>query len=299
MGTPHPIPYQGSKRALAGRILSYMPRGERLFEPFVGSAAITLAAAARDAYAQFVIGDALRPLVEIWRLLLTDPQHLCRAYEQLWRSQLGDPRGAYDRIRRDFNRTQQPTRLLYLLTRCVKASVRFNSDGEFNQSPDNRRLGMRPSVMRRQVMAAHALLTGRTEALVADFRQTLSAATPADTVYLDPPYQGISQGRDRRYYQGVLLDELVDELARLNGAGIPFVLSYDGSCGERRYGRDLPDELGLTKVALQAGRSSQSTLVGRAEITVESLYVSPAARLAIPASEALARAGRQMAGLYR
>ena len=44
---PHPIPYQGSKRRLAAAILAHAPSCARLIEPFAGSAAISLAAAAR------------------------------------------------------------------------------------------------------------------------------------------------------------------------------------------------------------------------------------------------------------
>ena len=42
------------------------------------------------------------------------------------------------------------------------------------------------------------------------------------------------------------------------------------------HGRPLPVRLGLQLVELDAGRSSQATLLGRDEITVESLYISPA-----------------------
>lgn len=66
---PHPIPYQGSKRQLAPAILSFVPRGRfnRLIEPFAGSAAITLASAAKNLFNEFVIADVLFPLTEIWR----------------------------------------------------------------------------------------------------------------------------------------------------------------------------------------------------------------------------------------
>ncbi|MDR2934870.1 MAG: DNA adenine methylase, partial [Candidatus Adiutrix sp.] len=41
---PHIVQYQGSKRILAPQILKYMPRQfNRLFEPFAGMAAITIA----------------------------------------------------------------------------------------------------------------------------------------------------------------------------------------------------------------------------------------------------------------
>jgi DNA adenine methylase len=45
--------------------------------------------------------------------------------------------------------------------------------------------------------------------------------------------------------------------------------------GEKVYGPPLPDSLGLTRLLLHAGTSSQSTLSGKAETTVESLYLSP------------------------
>ena len=39
-------------------------------------------------------------------------------------------------------------------------------------------------------------------------------------------------------------------------------------------GREFPEELGLKKIEIEVGRSSQATLLGRQEITVESLYLS-------------------------
>ena len=53
-------------------------------------------------------------------------------------------------------------------------------------------------------------------------------------------------------------------------------MSYDGRLGNRSYGKPLPAKLHLTLVEIEAGRSSQATLLGRDEMTVESLYLSPA-----------------------
>ncbi len=45
MYVPQPIPYQGSKRYIAKVILAFFPKAvETLFEPFAGSAAVSLAA---------------------------------------------------------------------------------------------------------------------------------------------------------------------------------------------------------------------------------------------------------------
>ena len=66
---------------------------------------------------------------------------------------------------------------------------------------------------------------------------------------------------------------MIEGLNVLNGRAIPFILSYDGSCGDRNYGDRLPREL-ASRILLDVGRSSQATLNGRDHVTIESLYVS-------------------------
>lgn len=99
-------------------------------------------------------------------------------------------------------------------------------------------------------------------------------ATEEDIVYMDPPYEGTSTGTDRRYHQGLDRKRLISILTDLNRRNVPFLLSYDGQCGDKTYGLVLPASLHLTRLELNAGRSSQATLNGRAEVTIESLYIS-------------------------
>jgi DNA adenine methylase len=96
---------------------------------------------------------------------------------------------------------------------------------------------------------------------------------PGDFFYLDPPYQGTSDGRDSRYIDGVTRSRIIEGLNVLNERGNPFVLSYDGLCGDRTYGDRLPNNL-ASRVLLDVGRSSQATLNGEVHITIESLYIS-------------------------
>jgi DNA adenine methylase len=274
---PHPIPYQGSKRNLAPAILGYFPeRVATLIEPFAGSAAITLAAAARGAAARYIINDLNQPLVDLWRAIIESPEKLVRQYETLWRAQHEDRREYYDQVRDEFNRTDRPDCFLYLLARCVKASVRYNANGEFNQSPDNRRMGALPETMREHILGASHLLRGKTECSSLDYKDVVAKATPADLIYMDPPYQGVCGEGEPRYLRGVLFEEFVEVLEALNFRDIKYLVSYDGRTGERVHGRKLPERLRLYLIELEAGRSSQATLLGRAEVTVESLYLSPA-----------------------
>src|SRR5580765_181114 len=163
MTIPHPIPYQGSKRKLATQILEFFPPGiYTLIEPFAGSAALTLAAAARGLAWRYLINDLNQALMDLWRMILREPHELAKQYEAVWNAQHGDRREFYDKIRGEFNRTRHPPHLLYLLARCVKAAVRYNASGEFNQSPDNRRLGPLPETMRHHIFGAASLLKGKT-----------------------------------------------------------------------------------------------------------------------------------------
>lgn len=272
---PHAIQYQGSKRNLAPAILGYMPeKFDRLIEPFAGSAALSIAVAANDMTRQFWINDLNKPLVELLRLMIEKPFELAAFYEQLWNEQHDDSLEHYYRVRENFNRSQDPRLFLYLLARCVKASVRYNSDGLFNQSPDKRRHGTRPETMRKNILGVSALLNNKVIFSSLDYREMLSRAKPSDVVYMDPPYQGVCGDRDARYYAGISHDEFVEALRELDNRGVPFLVSYDGRRGEQTFGESMPDFLGLTCIELDAGRSTQSTLLGRDEVTVESLYLS-------------------------
>jgi DNA adenine methylase len=275
MKTPHPIPYQGSKRNITKFILPFFPHEiNTLVEPFAGSAAISIAAACYGKASCFHLNDINRPLMALWHEIINDPKGIADSYARLWKEQQGKERSFYDYVRDEFNRTQRPDYLLYLLARCVKASVRYNARGEFNQSPDNRRLGRNPRQMADDIFAVSNLFRGRTTITSKDYKEVLKTATERDLVYLDPPYQGICNSSDPRYFMGVDFEEFMQSLGYLNRQKIPFILSYDGRTGEKTFGRELPDALELYRLEIEAGRSTQSTLLGRSDITYESIHLS-------------------------
>lgn len=274
---PHPIPYQGSKRNLAPAILKFFPTDiHTLYEPFSGSAAVSIAAAHQSLAQNFVLSDRNGPLMELWQTIINKPDHISSRYEELWNAQLGREREYYDFVRNQFNQTGRPDYFLYLLARCAKAAVRYNANGEFNQSPDNRRKGAHPRTMRMHIMGASKLLRSKTKCFTQDYREILQQATHSDLVYMDPPYQGVCGKRDPRYLESVLFDEFVATLTMLNTRDISYIVSYDGRTGTKTFGKQLPLHLRLQHIEVAAGRSSQATLLGRDHYTYESLYISPA-----------------------
>lgn len=284
---PHIVQYQGSKRILAPQILQYMPmKFARLVEPFAGMAAITIAVAKQGRTDHYVVNDLNKPLVVLLQSAIETPNELIERYTALWNEQFAYQQGSiehYYKVRNDFNGgLRSPERMLYLLARCVKGAVRYGSSGLFNQSPDKRRHGTSPKTLKDNVLSISYYLKGRTKFMSKDYREILEETCPGDIVYMDPPYQGVSNVRDNRYFSGIEFGDFVDAIDRLNSRGVDFLISYDGRCGNKQYGEDLPSELGLRKVLLNAGLSSQSVLLGKKELTFEALYISRGLQAEVP-----------------
>lgn len=273
---PQPFQYQGSKRLIAPTIIQYLQLSgdSELVEPFAGSAAVSIRAAIERLARSYWINDANKPLSDLWCAIVEDPDVLVQQYSILWHAQRDDPKVFYAKVRNRFNKEHRPSDLLYLLSRAVKGAVRYNSMGQFNQSPDNRRLGTKPHVLSTRISAISQALEGRTRITSVDYREMPEFYEPGQIWYMDPPYQGVSSTRDSRYAGAVIRSEFESFLEVLVDMRVPFVLSYDGQTGNKIYGPPLSTDLGLHRVELDAGRSTSATLLGRTDRTTEVLYVS-------------------------
>jgi DNA adenine methylase len=276
MKLPHPIPYQGSKRNLADKILRYFPASfDRLIEPFAGSAAISIASAFYFKANHFILNDINKPLIELWDSIINNPKYIVGQYHDIWHGQHGNEEDYYYEIRNKFNETRQPEYLLFLLAKCVKAAVRYNAQGNFNQSPDKRRLGRNPQLMRDDILGVSQLLKGKTEVFSTDYSLILENATSKDLIYMDPPYQGTGQNGGFNYAGNIDFNDFSISLFELNKRKIPYILSFDGRTGDKTFGNPLPERLNLTRIEINAGRSTQATLLNRKEFTYEAVYLSP------------------------
>ena len=278
---PHIVQYQGSKRILAPQILQFMPnRFNRLIEPFAGMAAISVAAAYENRTNSFHINDLNGPLVRMLQFAIEHPQELIDAYSKVWQEQFlyGDDHVQHFYVVREkFNNGEEtPENMLYLLARCVKGAVRYGKNGNFNQSPDKRRHGTNPKTLAPNVYAISYLMKGKATFSSLDYHDILEMAQPGDLVYMDPPYQGVSTVRDNRYFAGVPFDEFAESIKTLERKGVDYLISYDGECGGKEYGEELPSSLHCQKFMLNAGLSSQALLLGKKSTTFEALYISEA-----------------------
>lgn len=84
---------------LAATILHYLPpNAKRVVEPFVGSAAFSIACAARVRAKEFWLNDYNKPLAELLGLIITQPENISDFYKATWRTETEDALEHYYRV---------------------------------------------------------------------------------------------------------------------------------------------------------------------------------------------------------
>ena len=278
---PHLVQYQGSKRSLAPVIAQYYPNVfNRFIEPFSGTGAMSIYTAANGLCNSFVLNDVNGQITNLLEKCINEPDELADAYDAIWSVQFSEGENSVDyyyKMRDRFNKlkdTPDPALTLFILARVAKGAVRYNQSGEMNQICDRRRQGTKPDTIRKNAQEISRFLKQKTAIFNCDYTEILNMAVSGDLVYMDPPYQGVSNGLSSRYLKSLEFDNFVDSLEELNRRNINFIVSYDGENDDGKFGKDLPEHLNLQHILINAGRSAQGNLNGKQITTYESLYMS-------------------------
>ncbi len=266
-GSEPVIKWSGSKRSVAPLLSRLFPPAERFIDPFVGGGAILPFRSARASLA----ADVVPELIELWKLIQEQPALVARQYENRWQRLKQEGHTAYYDIRHRFNRQRDPFDFLFLSRTCVNGLIRFNSQGDFNNSLHHTRSGIMPSRLAKIAESWSIALQG-VVFQTTDYRETLSTAAQSDFVFLDPPYAG-TRGR---YRPGIFdVKEFFKELDRLNSAGVRWILTFDGSAGDRIYQGGLPESLYRHHLAMHTGNSPFCKVMDKnVESITESVYMN-------------------------
>lgn len=260
------IKWSGSKRSQAIKIMSLAPSFERYYEPFIGGGSMLYAFAPSSGFA----GDICEPLIDLWNMIKNEPVALSLSYKTNWTRLQTEGHQVFYEIRDHFNSFKDPESLLFLSRTCVNGLIRFNKNGEFNNSFHHTRPGIKPDTLT-AIINDWSCRISSTSFICADYRETTSTAKRGDFIYLDPPYFN-TKGR---YYGGIDYDEFFEYLDRLNQLGISFALSFDGQRGEKIYSSPIPKELYKRKILLPSGNSAFRKLQDKEkEAVFESLYLN-------------------------
>lgn len=261
------IKWSGSKRSQSAKIKEYLPgKFNRYYEPFLGGGSMLYTINPADA----VCGDICVPLIDLWNEIKNNPLALSEAYRFRWTRLQTEGYQVYYEIRDNFNKNRSPEDLLFLSRTCVNGLIRFNANGDFNNSLHYTRPGISPDNLEKIILDWSKYIQGA-EFIAADYTLTTETAKEGDLIYLDPPYFH-TKGR---YYGTIDFDAFLAYLDRLNSRGIKYMLSFDGIRGEDNLTIELPKESYKRHVFIPSGNSSFKKVMGKESIQVlESLYLN-------------------------
>jgi DNA adenine methylase len=217
------LKWAGGKTSLLPELMKHVPtRLRRYHEPFVGGGAMFFAVAPRRA----VLSDANGELIHCWKQVRDDVHGVLDALSV----------HVYDRARFEAVRALDPVRLppaeraarfIYLNKTCFNGLWRVNRAGRFNvpfgryKNPTFHDPGL--------LLRASCALRG-VQILRGQFEVALRRAEPGEFVYLDPPYDPVSETSSftsytRNAFTWADQERLAAECAALDGRGVRFLLS--------------------------------------------------------------------------
>lgn len=260
------IKWSGSKRSQAAAIAKYIPPYTRYYEPFVGGGSMAYALSPSRGFC----GDIFEPLVKLWKMIQSNHDELSEQYRIRWERLQNESYNVFYEIRDNFNKNHCFNDLLFLSRTCVNGLIRFNKNGEFNNSLHHTRKGIDPKRLE-TILANWSKRLQGIEFRSGDYWSTTQDVQKGDFVYLDPPYFN-TKGR---YFGAIDFERFLEYLAWLNGKKIGYALSFDGKRGDRDYLVALPKELYKRHLMLPSGNSSFKKVMGKkSEIVFESLYLN-------------------------
>ena len=148
--------------------------------------AVTIAAAHQRKASSCHLNEINILLVKILQSAIETPEHLFEEYSKVWNEQFLFCDGSiqhFYKIRDEFNNgDDSAAKLLYLIARCVKGSVRYGSNGKFNHSPDKRKNGTKPSTLLLRLYGISSLLKDKTNFSAVDYRKIFEMAKEGDEI---------------------------------------------------------------------------------------------------------------------
>lgn len=263
------LKWAGGKRQLLSEIRKYIPKSYKgYFEPFVGAGAVLFDIQPSEAF----INDANSELINCYKVIKKAPEELIKLALEHKRNNSKDyflRLRALDR-EANFNQlpaTQRAARIIYLNKTCYNGLFRVNSQGQFNVPYGDYN---DPQIVDAAVIRAVSryLNEAKIEITDVDFEHALKDAGENDFVYLDPPYDPLS---DTASFTGYNLNNFdKDEQERLKRVCDALTLK---GCKILLSNSDTPfirglysDQSRYTIKEVGANRSINSVSTGRGKI---------------------------------
>lgn len=219
------LKWAGGKRKIIEKIWEKLPEGERLVEPFCGSATVFL----NTKYEKNLIADTNSDVINIYNQLQNDPEKFIPYCSKLFKVSNNEAEKYYE-FRAKFNKTKskqlRAALFLYLNKHGYNGLCRYNSSGGFNV-PFGKYKNITFPERYLQEFSEKSLLA---EFITQDFETSFSMAQKGDVFYCDPPYVPLNASNSSfRYVEKTFSMEQQKRLAQLAeqtaDKGIPVLIS--------------------------------------------------------------------------
>jgi len=265
------LKWAGGKRQLLPEIVKYVPKRiskHTYYEPFIGGGALLFQLQPPKA----VINDRNKELINCYKVIKDSLDELM---EELSKDKYSNSETSYYEMR-DLDRStkkyaslsevEKAARIIYLNKTCYNGLFRVNSQGQFNV-PFGRYKN--PNFLDDAVLRAvnKYLNSNDITLLNQDFAEAVKDANTGDFVYLDPPYDPVSQtasftGYDVNGFNREEQERLKEEFDALHKKGCKVMLS--NSCTD--FIMDLYKDYQDTIIKVRATRSINSNALKRGRV---------------------------------
>ncbi|MDR1974465.1 MAG: DNA adenine methylase [Bacteroidales bacterium] len=267
MNFPTVIKWSGSKRLVANQLAQYFSNCDTYYEPFVGGGAMMPFARTNKG----VASDIIPELIDLWNAIKDNPTLVANEYKNRWDDLQEKGQEVYYQVRDRFNQTKNCFDFLFLTRTCVNGLIRYNTQGEFNNSFHLSRPGINPDTLRSQLLLWGKCIR-KFDFHNIDYRECLSNVKEGDFVFLDPPYGGTKDRYSRTEFD---LNSFYAELERLNSVGAKWLFTFDGTAGERKYSYAPPTEIYKYKFFINTGNSAFTKVMdSKKDAIQESVYLN-------------------------
>jgi DNA adenine methylase len=263
------LKWAGGKRQLLPKIREYVPKRYNIyFEPFLGAGAVFFDLQPQEA----ILNDVNKELINCYQVIKTNPEELIslanehrqnNSKEYFYRLRSLDREAGFKEV----PDVERAARLIYLNKTCYNGLFRVNSQGQFNVPYGDYR---DPQIVDDIVIRAVSryLNEAQIEFSGVGFEDAVSGAERGDFVYLDPPYDPLSDtssftGYDLNAFGKQQQAELRDVCDALAQRGCYVLISNSAT----DFIRDLySNKRRYTLVDVEANRSINSVSAGRGKI---------------------------------
>ena len=259
------VKWVGGKRQLLDEITPLLPRRITSYcEPFLGGGAVLFSIQPSKA----IINDINEDLMLVYAVIRDDVEGLIKSLEQY------ENTSEYFYKIRDIDRdkefyhsmskVERASRLIYLNKTCFNGLFRVNSSGEFNSPFGHYK---NPNIVNAPVLRAvnKYFNANKIQIYNEDFEVTLKRVNKGGFVYLDPPYDPVSDTANFTGYnkggfnrkEQERLKECCDDLTR---RGVNFMLSNSATAFIKELYQDYDITIVKAKRAINSNASKRGAV---------------------------------------